>query len=179
MRNFSPDERKTDKVIKMVKSGPKPKVKDLLILWRGQNNAELPFSEIVKIAKEQLGLKKRTVINYLNTLVEQQILEKRVDSKRNTFYKPKNKVELKKAIIKSIIDDIDDEKLLSWLDIYSLIFLAESRKRAKQGKTPEYFEIVELAKKRILEVRKAQKMIDEAIKEMILEKKSKVSKVSE
>ena len=91
----------------------------LLKIWLWRNKAELPFSEIVKIAKEELGVSKRTVINYLNALVEQQFLVKRVDNERHTFYKLKKGLKLRKAIIKILIDDIeslvdhiDDEELL-------------------------------------------------------------------
>lgn len=99
---------KTDKVMKMVRSGPKRYVKDLLTIWERSifgGYEELPFPTILERAKEKFGLETRTVINYLNDLVEDEKLEKRVDNKRNTFYKPKDKTEVNKTLLKHIIDE--------------------------------------------------------------------------
>jgi len=51
-------------------------------------------------------VKRRTIIKYLNKLVQQDILEKHVGIKRNTFYKPKNMQELEKALIKKNVEKL-------------------------------------------------------------------------
>jgi len=88
-----------------MKPGPKENARVLLTIWRGSRDMK-NFREIVKAAEEQLNLKRRTVIKHLNKLVQQGILEKHVDIKRNTFYKPKNMQELEKALIKENVEKL-------------------------------------------------------------------------
>jgi len=114
--NFSLGEsKKSDKVIIMAKRGPKKDALHLLTLWENDKNKEKSFSEIISLAKAKLGLEKRTVINYLNALLQAQILEKRVDSERRTFYKPKNKTEVDRALLKYSIEKCENEQFISML----------------------------------------------------------------
>ena len=96
----------------MVKHGTVSREKDLLILWRHQENEYLPFNKILENAKRQLSFEKRTTINYMNRLVSSSVLEKHVDNNRKTFYRPKDAIETKKAILKDTIDKMDDSQLL-------------------------------------------------------------------
>lgn len=98
-----------------MKRGPRNNAKCLLTVWYlGDIDAELPYSLIVVRAR-QFGIQERTVINYLNLLVETKILEKSVNTKRNTFYKPLNKTEVMKAILRESIDGLSDFKLKAFL----------------------------------------------------------------
>ena len=88
-------------------------IENLLQIWESyvladpeEKEEELPFPTIVERAERKLGIKKRTVINYLNELIKNEILEKRVDEKRNTFYKPIRQGQVTKAVIKEKIDEM-------------------------------------------------------------------------
>lgn len=101
-------------MIKMIKRGPKKDERSLLVLWRN-NQHQKTFNEIISLAKKELGLERRTTINYLNSLCKANILEKSVDIERRTYYKPKNKMELDKAILIRLIEKCKDSELLSRL----------------------------------------------------------------
>ena len=95
----------------MVKRGQKKNERILLTLWK-KADGELSFSEISSLAQQKLGLAKRTIINYLNSLVASGVLERRVDEQRRTFYKPKNLKDVFKEHLKEKIENTDDEVLL-------------------------------------------------------------------
>jgi predicted transcriptional regulator len=113
VRNFSPSENKnTDKVKTMVKRGPKTTENQLLQIWKDKENSEKPFHQIIHEAKQKLHLEKRTAINYINVLVENGILQKRVDNQRNTYYKVKNQLELQKLLFKQSVDTLEYPEVL-------------------------------------------------------------------
>jgi predicted transcriptional regulator len=109
----------------MAKRGRKKDEFKLLILWEKGKDEEKPFSEIASLAKEKLNLEKRTVINYLNALCKAKVLEKRVNSERRTFYKPKNKTEVDRALLKYLVEECEDEKFISMLQAFVVSAQAE------------------------------------------------------
>ena len=88
---------------------------DLLEIWEEKNrDKEIQYAEIEKQAKIKLGLSKKTVINYLQNLVANKILERRVDENRRVFYKispGKGQTRRKKESIKK---ELEDESL-EWI----------------------------------------------------------------
>jgi len=113
MRNFSLGENKeTDKVKTMVKRGPRTTENQLLQIWKDKENSEIPFHQIIYEAKQKLHLEKRTAINYINVLVGNGILDKRVDNQRNTYYSVKNQLELQKLLFKESVDSLEYPEVL-------------------------------------------------------------------
>ena len=95
----------------MAKRGRKKNERMLLTLWENSDE-EMVFSQIVSLAQQRFGFGKRTVVNYLNSLVANGVLERRVDERRRTYYKPKNLKDVFKEHLKEKIENIDDEVLL-------------------------------------------------------------------
>lgn len=112
-------------MVRTVRTGPTERIRDLLILWRGRQDSKLPFVDIIREARDRLQLKRRTAINYLNALVEMGILGKEVDSNRNTFYFPKNRLELSKTLLQMQIKELTDEQLKDYLDMFSFFLMIE------------------------------------------------------
>jgi len=143
------------------KSGPIRNEKNLLKIWKHKDpDEELSFGTITKIAKEEMGLKKRTVVNYLNILVDKENLEKRVDAKRKTYYRPKNKLELEKVILKDQIDKIEDHQILA----FSLFFLTEAFKQKSESR--DYFKIVQVAAEKLKVLTEAQEKIKQSVEQV-------------
>jgi len=129
----------------MTKPGPVPREYELLKLWRNRENIALPFKLILEEAK-MLGFRKRTVINYLNKLVESKILDKDVDKMRNTYYRIINQAELTKALVKDSIDKMplqitkDDLKLVvPKCEPWELPVLDENGKVIKKEKIESHY----------------------------------------
>jgi predicted transcriptional regulator len=120
----------------MAKRGPITHEDKLLKLWNRNKDEEKSFSEIISLAKEKLGLEKRTVINYLNALCEAEVLERRVDSERRTFYKPKNKAEVDRALLKYLVEECENEEFISMLQAFVVSTQAEY---SKTKSLPEAF----------------------------------------
>jgi len=145
---------KTGKVIKMVRSGPKGEANDLLKIWNPKNlEEELPYSVIVERAKEILDVKERTVINYLNCLVEDRDLEKRVDDKRNTFYKPINKMKVTKSVLHQLIEQTKDDFAIEALFGLGFLIKVEITRARMEHKPKDPDQIVDLAIQRMIERR--------------------------
>jgi predicted transcriptional regulator len=152
----------------MVKPGPTTKMKKLLLLWKDKETEVLLFSEILKVAKEKLNIGKRTIINYLNALVEQEILEKTVDQKRNTFYKLMKPLELERTFLKEQIDTMKEKEMTRLLDFYSfelMLNMIEQQKKKLPLNYSELVKIMEKTKSHILETKRLQRNIEEALKE--------------
>ena len=147
----------------MVKHGTVSREKDLLILWRHRENEYLPFNKILANAKHQLNFEKRTTINYLNRLVSSSVLEKHVDNNRKTFYRPKDAIETKKAILKDTISQFNNIDLLNTLDTFSL-FLLKALNDAYESsqETPGFLEILESARSQFLKLKQSQETIKRA-----------------
>jgi predicted transcriptional regulator len=96
----------------MVKRGPKTTEQQLLQIWKNKENSEIPFHQIVSEAKQKLQFEKRTVINYINVLIEKGILDRRVDNQRNTYYRVKNQLELQKLLFKESVDSLEYPEVL-------------------------------------------------------------------
>ena len=65
--------------------GPKTDEAAILNVWNDGEDLELQFSEIAE--KTKAVVSERTLISYLNALVKERILAKRVDEERRTFYR--------------------------------------------------------------------------------------------
>lgn len=97
----------------MVKRGAKSDYGRLLALWYSNPSKVLSFNQIVAEATKW-GYTKRTIINYLNQLVAEGLLEKTVDIKRQTFYKPSEKLrEIRESI--DIIKKLTEPNLDFWV----------------------------------------------------------------
>lgn len=110
----------------MAKRGAKSDYGRLLSLWFSNPSKALSFNEIVMEATK-MGYTKRTIINYLNQLVAQGLLEKTVDIKRQTFYKPSKKLtEITKIDIdrdRKLIEKLTNVEYDFWiLEHYNLGF---------------------------------------------------------
>jgi predicted transcriptional regulator len=156
----------------MVKPGPKTQLRQLLRLWKDQEDQEkftsLPFQEIVeKAQKKPYNLQKRTVINYLNWLVENKDLEKQVDSNRKTYYKPSNDTVVFREIAKNCIEEIEMPELVAFLS-YFLMNLAVSEDGI--GSSIESLDVtIEEAKRGALAIIHAKKQLNDAAKELGLD----------
>ncbi|MEM4454432.1 MAG: hypothetical protein QXT28_06970 [Thermofilaceae archaeon] len=95
----------------MAKRGRKSDYKRLLALWAKNPTEPLPFTYIQAEA-QKMGYAKRTVINYLNQLVAENFLEKTVDLKRQTFYKPRETILVRKEALKQAIEALNDEHVI-------------------------------------------------------------------
>ncbi|MEM2609926.1 MAG: hypothetical protein QXQ47_06820 [Candidatus Bathyarchaeia archaeon] len=99
----------------MVKKGPTPKYNELLKIWSGRENEELSFNVILQEAKK-LGFQKATTINYLNRLVQKNVLQKIVDLKRQTFYKPREAIFVKREALKQAIEAVENERIIESIE---------------------------------------------------------------
>ena len=99
----------------MVKKGPTPKYNELLKIWSGRENEELSFNVILQEAKK-LGFQKATTINYLNILVQKNVLQKIVDLKRQTFYKPREAILVKREALKQTVEAVQSERLIESIE---------------------------------------------------------------
>ncbi|MEM3798372.1 MAG: hypothetical protein QXY74_08090 [Candidatus Bathyarchaeia archaeon] len=144
----------------MAKRGRKSDYKRLLALWSKNPTKPLPFTYIQAEA-QKMGYTKRTVINYLNQLVREKLLEKIVDTNRNTFYKPRNTSEVLRHFLINQIQEITDEEFLALLYAFEMACEIEL---AKGKKINEAFETAE---KKILELWQAARTIRHAVLEAV------------
>lgn len=130
------------------------KIERLLELWK-TDDEELTLSEIKKRAhREFSSLRKRhprTFIRYLNQLLEKGLLDKRVDTSHQSYYK-KTESGLRRTLILHIQDDLE---VLSYETLWKIFFLikiaaGEEGKATEVSKSvkPEFFnELVAQGKK--------------------------------
>lgn len=115
----------------MAKRGQKSDYKRLLALWSKNPTEPLPFTYIQAEA-QKLGYTKRTVINYLNQLVAGGFLEKTVDLKRQTFYKPREAILVKREVLKQAIEAVDDERVIESVE---KLLMKKSNEKQRGGET--------------------------------------------
>ncbi|MEM1661061.1 MAG: hypothetical protein QXR17_08005 [Candidatus Bathyarchaeia archaeon] len=99
----------------MAKRGRKSDYKRLLALWSKNPTEPLPFTYIQAEA-QKMGYTKRTVINYLNQLVAENFLEKTVDLKRQTFYKPREAILVKREALKQTVEAVQSERIIESIE---------------------------------------------------------------
>jgi len=150
----------------MSKPGPPSDPQKILKIWNDEdpNNwyIELPFSKIIEKSNTQLNLKKRTAINYLNKLVDDKILEKRVNNKRQTFYKPISDLAHSKTLLIDLIDNIESSELLRLLHKFLFLYIV-SLKNFSVINPRERLDVLKTTVAKIIDVEEIQTGLDEAI----------------
>ncbi|MEM1757212.1 MAG: hypothetical protein QW770_04195 [Candidatus Bathyarchaeia archaeon] len=99
----------------MVKRGPNPRYNELIRIWIGRENEELSFNEVLQEARK-LGFQRATTINYLNKLVQENVLQKTVDLRRQTFYKPREAILVKREALKQTVEAVQSERIIESIE---------------------------------------------------------------
>ena len=146
----------------MGKTGPKTQSKSLLRLWKNNENTALPFAQIISKAKQELKIEKRTTINYLNLLVEKQILEKQVDKERKTYYKLKDTLEYSREVLKAWID-FQESQILTLMHSFTLELSLNLEEQKRTGEPLDLIPVFEKTTETVLGELKAAKTIQDVV----------------